>query len=117
MASQNSPDANDTVRVLQAQQAHAYDALYDTFNRVLERVGIYRKEGYDQVHASPEYQQALKAYNDTVTALVAELGPLANCSAVDIDRWGTYSDCYKSDHGFRPGHATLAEVNAYLQAR
>lgn len=117
MTSQESPGTNDTVRGLQAQQAHAQDALSETFNRVLERVGIYRQEGYDQVRASPEYQQALKTYNDTVTALVAELGPQANCSAVDIERWGTYSDCFKSDHGFRPGHATLAEANAYLQAR
>lgn len=46
------------------------------------------------------------------------LGPEAHCNDVDPDLWQAFSDCYKSDNGFRPRFwNTAAEVEAWFADR
>jgi hypothetical protein len=65
--------------------------------------------------ADPACLEAKNRYEASVAALKALLGPDAHCNSVDADLWSFYSDCYKSENGFRPrAHVTCTEATAYL---
>lgn len=81
-----------------------------------------RFPGYSVIAGEDDKNEALTAWRETYATLVgiakSVLGPEAHCNDVDPDSWGAYSDCYKSDAGFRPrGWTTAAEVDAYFAAR
>lgn len=58
------------------------------------------------------------AYATLVGIAKSVLGPEAHCNDVDPDLWQAFSDCYKSDNGFRPrSWMTAAEVEAYFARR
>lgn len=93
----------------------AYEANAQPLAKAFD-MHFYRFPGFD---APPE---ALEGWRTQYTALVAVaksvLGPEAHCNHVDPDLWEAYSDCYKSDNGFRPrGHVTAAEAAAWFAAR
>lgn len=99
----------DEARELQLKQCAAYDALMEAFSAA---------GGVEKSFAAPEVIAARQDYEATVRALVRLLGPTAHCNAVDCDAWSMYSDCFKSEVGFRPqGHVTLDEVLRWFEAR
>lgn len=109
---EHMPGPSDEARALQLQQCQAREALYDAWN------DAYAKTDYkdsEAAHQDAAYVAAKAAYEATVTALEALLGPDAHCNAVDTDLWSLFSDCYKDDAGFRPRfHQTRTQVQEYL---
>lgn len=69
-----------------------------------------------EAHQDPAVQQALSAYDASVDALEALMGPDAHCSQVDCELWGEFSDFYKDEVGFRPRgmHFTRQSVLAWI---
>lgn len=99
----------DEARELQLKQWTAYGALMEAFTEA---------GGIEESFKAPEVLAARQAYEETVQALQQLLGPDAHCRAVDCDAWSMYSDCFKSEEGFRPqGHVTLDEVFRWFEAR
>lgn len=64
---------------------------------------------YDKLITAAEYDEAVE---DALTIL----GDDAHCNDTDPIMFSAYSDCYKSEHNFRPrGHVTRAGVVSYLE--
>lgn len=109
------PGPTDEARAIQLTQEQLADALYATYDQLLEEAGA-------RV-LTPEMRQnaialaAYAAYQQTVTALEQLLGPASACCQVDSITWSMYSDLFKSEYGVRPGaHVTRAEALEYLGA-
>lgn len=97
----------DIARELQVKQWTALNAYYEAYNAVT---------GGEATHEHPTVTAALNAYNQTVEALVALLGPDAHCNQVDCSTWSLFSDCHKDRAGFRPRtYYSLAQVNELLE--
>lgn len=106
------PGPTDEARELQLAQANALDAVYDS----MRSVDLLNANAREALKANPEYQAARARYEQTVQQLQALLGPDAHCNCVDCELWSFYSDCFKSDHGFRPReHMTRADVKAAVE--
>lgn len=99
----------DEARELQLKQWAAYGQLMEAFSAA---------GGVEESFTAPAVVAARRDYEATVSTLKQLLGPTAHCNAVDCDAWSMYSDCFKSEVGFRPkGHVTLDEVLQWFEAR
>lgn len=104
------PGPTDEARALQLKQCELYDAMYDVLNAVRQRIGY--EAPFEQAAQDPSFVAAKAAYDASVVELQALLGENAHCNEVDTDLWSSFSDCYKSEHNFRPRgqHWTRAQV-------
>jgi len=106
------PGPTDDARVLQLKQYEAADAMYEAWNKARAKFNYANDAPVD---TDPEYVASKAAYEVTVTELLALLGADAHCNFVDCDLWSAFSDCYKSENGFRPRfHKTRQEVQEYF---
>lgn len=102
---QAQPSSVGDSDALQAEQRAALDAMYDTLSDISDR-------------QHPDCVAAVARYDASVAALESLLGVDAHCNQVDADLWGLYSDCFKSENGFRPRHhVTRAAAKDYLAQR
>lgn len=103
----------DNARELQLQQCRTAEKIFSTVLHLQEtKPGLTTPQAY----ASPEVVAIQKEYDQTVADLEALLGPEAHCNAVDCERWSTYSDWFKCEHGFRPRmHVTRADATKELR--
>lgn len=106
------PGPTDAARALQLKQYQTADAMYEAWNNARAKHNYTNDAAVD---SEPEYVASKAAYEATVTELTALLGPSAHCNFVDCDLWSAFSDCYKSEAGFRPRcHKTRQEVQEYF---
>lgn len=109
---EHCPGPSEEAKRLQLDQYLKCDAMYDAWNDALKEVGHDKRDAAGQ---NPAYIAAKKAYDDTVVALQALLGPEAHCNHVDADLWSLYSDCYKDKNNIRPRwHHTRQQVIEWL---
>jgi hypothetical protein len=83
------PGPTPEAQAAQLQQRELLDALYAAYNAT-------------RTMDSPECKEARTAYDKSVQALETMLGKDVPCSFVDCEMSDTFSDFYKSVHGFRP---------------
>lgn len=107
------PGPTDEARALQLKQYAVYDRIGTVWDTLASQLG---RDNHEAIRMYPEYLQVLADYDASVAELEALLGPDAHCNHVDSELWSLFSDCYKSEAGFRPRmHVTRAQAQAYFK--
>lgn len=83
------PGPTPEAKAAQLRQRELITALYAAYNSTRD-------------YESPEYKKASAAYDESVQALEALLGPDVPCHFVDCGLADMFSDYYKDVNNFRP---------------